>query len=299
MQAGRVHQPVREGAQVLVVGRGLRQPPGPLPPGAAREAQGQRQGPGGLAASAQLCAEPDHEAEQLGPGVRAVQLLAGEPGADGGGGGQVARGDRARVDPAGPLGREPAGPFAEDPLDDPGRDVGERPDGVQPVPAQRLGLPGAEPVQLLHRERVQEARHRLRGHGQHPAGPLDPGGCHGRHRPGGGDPDPDVGAQPGHRAQPDHLGDAGGVGAEVPLGAADLDQRGARRQGLDERGELAQQLQHLAVALPGQGGGAADVQHAGRCGGAHPALPGLECHSLRPVAARSPGGWRSAQGFIS
>lgn len=90
----------------------------------------------------------------------------------------------------------------------------------------------------------------------------------------------------GERAHPQQRGEFGGAPPEVPLCAADIDERGVGRERLDHRGEVLDQ---------------AERQGLGRepYGEDHPALPWLECQSLRPVAFGSPAGLRSAQGFIS
>ncbi|KUN17637.1 hypothetical protein AQJ11_37900 [Streptomyces corchorusii] len=90
---------------------------GLLPRGAAGERQGQGEGTGGLAASAQQPAELDDQAEEGGADGSAIERVLCRRVADGGGGGQVAGDDGTGVDAAGPVRGLPAGLAAQQALD--------------------------------------------------------------------------------------------------------------------------------------------------------------------------------------
>ncbi|MFG3165449.1 hypothetical protein ACGFY8_36925 [Streptomyces sp. NPDC048232] len=79
--------------------------------------QGERQGAGGLVAAAQQPRELYDQVEEAGADVGAVQDVAFEAQADGGGRGQGAGDDGAGVDAAGPVGGQASGLAAEEALD--------------------------------------------------------------------------------------------------------------------------------------------------------------------------------------
>ncbi|CAM3446917.1 hypothetical protein STAL104432_23275 [Streptomyces albus] len=197
---------------------------------------------------------------------------------------------------------------AEDALEGGRRRGGEAADAVEPVRAQGAGRRGADPVQGGDRSAVEEGGGLLRAHLADL--PRLPGLCgHPGEQRGGGDPDGAVGAVQGERPQPYELRQFGRVPPEVPQRAPYIGERGVGRERLDDGGDVGEQRQERLVTFGGGGPEAVevDVEHVRPVPGprpvaGHPALPELECHSLRSALgelACSPAGRRSAQGCIS
>lgn len=302
LEGERVQDPEDDDPKVVGVGGRLREGAGAVDGGAVGEPYGQGHRAGDLVAAADPLAEGDGQVQERGPHEDRVAHVPVERVVGARGLRHAVGCDRSGVDTAGTVAQDPPVPPAEHPAHDTGVHRGERADRVQAEGLQPGRLRRADAVQRTDRERGEEL---LDGPvvGQvQDAGAAHVGGGGRGGGPGVGDPDAGVDAVLGERLDPEACRQPPGRRAEQPPRAPQLREPGPGRKRLDERGEVAQEVQDPAVAVRGGVGAAPHVPdhvvvaaaHAAASPRARWASRTWRRRSARPAAGRGRAqyGWK-------
>ncbi len=251
---------------------------------------------GHLSIRSQVPADVNGKAEQCTPTCRFIDLVPVESPFSAGRLGRSMRDHACPVDPTGTFVGKAPHLYAQDPLQRLLRSCRHLPDAVQTVFTQSASGLRADPVQDCYWLWIQEASDPLRSirDATNSTRQAIMCGHSGKHRVGShaNSAVETVQRRCTYPCQPRQINS---VTAEVAYASTHICQCGIGRHRLDDRGDFLQNLKEHSPRFPRRPWRLdVDDGHLN-----HPALPGLECHSLRPPAESLPAGRRSAQGFIS